>query len=193
VAIAASAGGVGALIDLVGQLPPDFVGSVVIVQHRSPTSESLLEQILQRRTALRVRTAAAGDAIDPGVIYLARPDLHLTIGPKRRFEYVDGTRIRGVRSSANPLLETAAPIFRDRLIAVVLTGSGTDGTDGVQTVKAHGGFVLAQDEATSVMFGMPRSAIRAGVVDRVLPLPAIVPAVLSIVNATPEAARLEQT
>jgi two-component system chemotaxis response regulator CheB len=88
-----------------------------------------------------------------------------------------------VLSSANPLLESVAPIFSDHVIAVVLTGSGLDATDGVQAVKACGGIVIAQDEATSLHFGMPGSAIRTGVVDRVLPLSSIAPALVELVSA----------
>jgi two-component system chemotaxis response regulator CheB len=78
-----------------------------------------------------------------------------------------------VRSSANPLLESAAKVFDDRVIAVVLTGSGMDATDGIQSVKAQGGIVIAQDRATSEYFGMPGAAVRTGVVDYVLPIEAI--------------------
>jgi two-component system chemotaxis response regulator CheB len=183
VVIAASAGGVAALIDLFARLPVDFPASIVIIQHRAATKASLLDEILRRRTKLRVETATAGELLLPGVVYIARPDQHLIVNAESRFEYVDGTRVRGVLSSANPLLESAAPIFSDRLIAVVLTGSGLDATDGVQAVKACGGIVIAQDAATSLHFGMPGSAIRTGAVDRILPLSSIAPALVELVTA----------
>ena len=182
VVLAASAGGVAALIDVFTQLPADFPATIVIIQHRSVTKASLLDQILRRRTAMPVKIARAGEPLLPGVVFIARPDLHLTLTPERRFAYVNGVRVRGVLSSANPLLESAAPILKDRLIAVVLTGSGLDATDGVQTVKACGGTVIAQDELTSLHFGMPESAIRTGAVDRVLPLRSIVPALVELVS-----------
>jgi two-component system chemotaxis response regulator CheB len=182
IAIAGSAGGVTALVDLLAQLPADLPAAVVIVQHRSATKQSLLEGILSRHASLPVQMAAAGTPLLPGRVYIARPDLHLRVDAERRFSYVDGTRVRGVLSSANPLLESAAPVFRDRLIAVVLTGSGLDATDGVQSVKAYGGTVIAQDQATSLFFGMPGSAIRTGAVDHVLPLAAIAPALVEMVT-----------
>ena len=182
VVIAASAGGIAALLDLFARLPADFPASVVVIQHRAVTKSSLLDQILRRQTSMPVEIARAGEPLLPGVAYVARPDLHLTLTPESRFAYVNGVRVRGVLSSANPLLESAAPIFKDRLIAVVLTGSGLDATDGVQTVKACGGTVIAQDEETSLHFGMPGAAIRTGVVDRVLPLPPIVPALVELVS-----------
>jgi two-component system chemotaxis response regulator CheB len=187
IAIAASAGGIAALVEVLGRLPAAFPAAIIVVQHRSVTKESILDQILARRTPLSVQEATAGTPLRPGAVYLARPNQHLTVNKQRQFEYVDGTRVRGVLSSANPLLESAAPVFGDRLIAVVLTGSGLDATDGVQAVKAHGGMVIAQDEATSLHFGMPGSAIRTGVVDRVLPLSSIAPALVRLVTGPPTA------
>lgn len=173
ITIAASAGGIQALQTLLSQLPSDLPAAVVIVQHRTPTVRSLLTAILAKRTRMEVRDARDGDRVAPGIIYIARPDLHLTIGPGQRFMHVDGARVRGLLSSANPLLDSVAGSFKDRAIAVVLTGSGMDATDGVQAVKAHGGIVIAQDPATAEHRSMPASAINTGAVDFVLPLEAI--------------------
>jgi two-component system chemotaxis response regulator CheB len=129
--------------------------------------------------------AKEGQPIEPGVVYVSRPDLHLTVGPGGRFEYVDGTKVRGLFSSANPLFESAARAFNDRTIGVVLTGSGIDATDGVQTVKARGGIVVAQDPRTAEYGSMPTSAIQTGSVDHVLPLDAIAPALVAIVAGQP--------
>src|SRR5689334_12274039 len=82
---------------------------VIAVQHRPPDHESVLDEILARRARMPVIVASGGEPIARGTIYITRPDLHLTVGPDRRFTYVDGRRIRFLRSSANPLLETAAP------------------------------------------------------------------------------------
>jgi len=180
IAIAASAGGISAISSILAGLPTTIPAAIVIVQHRAPTRASILDRILARVTALPVRIPGFGDAIRPGCVYLARPDLHLTIEPTRRFVHVDVTRVRGVLSSANPLFSSAADVFHDRMIAVVLTGSGFDATDGVQTVKTHGGIVIVQDPATAQHSSMPTSAIGTGVVDRVLPLEAIAPALVEI-------------
>jgi two-component system chemotaxis response regulator CheB len=185
IVIAASAGGVLALRQLLAGLPADTPAAVVILQHRSPTQPSILNSILARRAKMPVVLAREGELIEPGVVYVARPDLHLTVVPGGRFEYVDGTKVRGVRSSANPLLETAAAVYGDRAIAVVLTGSGMDGTDGVQTVKARGGIVIAQDPDTAEYQSMPRSAVRTGAVDHVLPLDAIPAALVAITQGQP--------
>jgi two-component system chemotaxis response regulator CheB len=187
IAIAASAGGVAAVSTVLAALPNDLPAAVIVVQHRRPTGKSYLQEILTRRARMPVVPATSGESISRGVVYLARPDRHLTVQPDRRFAYIDGTRIKFVMSSANPLLETAARTFEGRLIAVVLTGGGSDATDGVQTVKANGGIVIVQDEASSEQWGMPAAALRTGAVDYVLPLEAIGPAIEDIVNGRPVA------
>jgi two-component system chemotaxis response regulator CheB len=187
IAIAGSTGGVAALGTVLGALPHTLPAAVVVVQHRPPTGKSHLPEILMRRAHMPVVVAASGDRISPGVVYLARPARHLTVRPDRHFAYHDGTRIKFLLSSANPLLETAAQAFEGRMIAVVLTGGGSDATDGVQTVKANGGVVIVQDKATSEQWSMPEAALRSGAVDYVLALEAIGPAIDAIVNGRPVA------
>jgi two-component system chemotaxis response regulator CheB len=182
VTIAASAGGIQAIRTILSALPSDFPASVVIVQHRMPGREELINNVLRGRSLLQVTTALDGDALHPGTVYVARADSHLTIGGDKTFHYHDGTRIRHVRSSANPLFESAARVFDGHLIAVVLSGGGSDATDGVQGVKAHGGIVIAQDEATSTHWHMPKAAIASGAVDFVLPVEAIAPMLDAIVH-----------
>jgi two-component system chemotaxis response regulator CheB len=177
---AASSGGLHALSTILGHLPADFPGTFVVVQHRSPTGQSVLIPILQKRTALTVKQAQSGEPLAPGTVYVARADKHLSVGPDGRFHYSNGQRIRHLLSSANPLFESAAEHFGRRVIGVVLTGADSDGTDGVQAVKQYGGIVIAQDRATSEQFGMPRAAIATGAVDRVLPLNDIGPTLLRI-------------
>jgi two-component system chemotaxis response regulator CheB len=167
---------------MLASLPHDLPAPVVVVQHRRPTGKSYLCDILMRQAHMPVVTATSGDRISPGVIYIASPDRHLTVRPDRHFAYMDGTRIKFLLSSANPLLETAARAFDSRLIAVVLTGGGTDATDGVQTVKAQGGVVIVQDETSSEHWSIPAAAIKSGAVDYVLPIDAIGPAIDSIVH-----------
>jgi two-component system chemotaxis response regulator CheB len=183
VTIAASAGGIPALQALVGALPRDLPAAVVVLQHRVPDPrESYLNQILTRAGRLPVVTAAEGQAIEQGTIYVARSDLHLTVSSEKRFSYVDGRRIKYLLSSANPLFESAAAAFKHHLLAIVLTGQGSDATDGVQTVKAHGGLVIAQDPASAEHKSMPQAAIKTGAVDFVLPLESIGKAVDAIVR-----------
>jgi len=182
IAIAGSAGGFQGMLTILASLPRELPAAILLVLHRTPRADDGLVDIFARCTPLPVRMAVAGDPIEPGVVYIARSDLHLRVMGDRRFEYGDGRRIRFLRSSANPLLESAAAAFGRRLIAVVLSGVGSDGTDGVQTVKAHGGIVIAQDEASSEHWDMPEAAVKSGVVDYVLPIVDIGPALNALVR-----------
>ena len=180
VLIAASADGIQATSQIIRALPRDFPAAVVIVQHRPPFRPSLLTNLLAARTDLLVTDAMTGHRLRPGTIYLARPDRHLMFSDTGTFRYTDGTRIRFLRSSANPLFESAARVFGSNAVAVVLTGSGMDGTDGVQAVKTGGGVVIAQDPATSAHPDMPAAAINTGAVDYVLPLEQIAPTLVHL-------------
>lgn len=181
VLIAGSAGAIEALFTILGSLPRGFPAPVVIVQHRRATPLTSLAKVLGRKTGLPVVDAETGTTMQPGTVYVARPDRHLVVGPLDTLEYIDGRRIRHVLSSANPLFESSARVLGKRVIAVVLSGSGMDATDGVQEVKAHGGIVIAQDTATARHFAMPRAAIATGSVDYVLPVEAIGPMLTSLV------------
>jgi two-component system chemotaxis response regulator CheB len=169
VVIAASAGGIPALRQVLSSLPAGFALPVAVVQHRTTRMRDLLPGVLARWSTLPVKPAAAGQPILPGTVYVARPDVHLIVNPDRTFGMTDGRKIRFVRSSANPLLTSAARELGP-IIGVVLSGSGSDASDGVQAVKSAAGVVLVQDEATAQYYGMPSAAISTRVVDRVLPI-----------------------
>lgn len=185
VVMAASFGGVQALGEVLGDLPADFSAPIAIVQHRSSEPPNMLARVLGRHTPLTVKTAEEGETMRPGTVYLAPPDLHFQVQHGGVCHLSDGRKICHLHSSANPLFDSAAGVFEGCLIAVVLTGSAHDGTDGVQSVKAHGGMVIAQDEATSAAFGMPGSAIATGCVDQILPLEEIGPALCRLTQAAP--------
>lgn len=188
VVIGASAGGVTALTTLVGALPGDFPAPIVVVLHRTPTSESRIVEILGRRSFLPVMDARASEPLVAGVVYISRPDQHLTVTPERRFAYSSGRPIHHVLSSANPLFTSAAAVYGPGTIAVVLSGAGRDGTDGAQDVKAVGGIVIAQDQHTAHHFGMPSSAIASGAVDYVLPIEDIAPTLVRFAQRSAERA-----
>lgn len=188
VVMAASAGGVQALRTILSALPSDLPAAVVILQHRPADQPSYLIDVLGAVSRLPVGEAVQGQRVEAGRVYVAAADSHLTVTPDHAFIYRDGSRIRFLRASANPLLESAAPVYDGHVVAVVLTGGGSDASDGVQAVKAHGGVVIAQDQASSEIWSMPSAAIRTGVVDYVLPVEAIGPAITDIVHARPVAA-----
>jgi two-component system chemotaxis response regulator CheB len=184
--MAASAGGIQALSRVLGELPVDFPAPIEIVQHRTPDHRSRLASVLARASRLPVVDAREGEELEPGRVYVARADRHLTLAADKKLRYVDGRGIRFVLSSANPLLESVASTIGPHAIAVILTGGGMDATDGVQAIRASGGIVIAQNRETSQVFGMPRAAIATGAVDYVLPLSKIAPALVRLVTRDPK-------
>lgn len=181
VAMASSAGGVNALSEVLSELPPGFV-PVVVVQHLDPHHRSLMAEILGRRTALRVCQAKEGDILAHGTVYVAPPDRHLLVNSDGSLSLTQTELVHFVRPSADLLFESVAASYRERAIAVVLTGSGSDGRMGVQAVKKMGGIVIAQDRASSEFFGMPGAAIASGFVDMVLALDRIAPVLVTLVR-----------
>jgi two-component system, chemotaxis family, protein-glutamate methylesterase/glutaminase len=182
IAIATSAGGLKALSQVLAALPKDFPCAIVIVQHLDPRHRSLMADILSRRTALPVTQAAEGDKLRPATVYIAPPNKHLLVNPDGSLSLSQSELVHFVRPSADLLFESVAGSFKERAIAVVLTGTGSDGSMGVQAIKKMGGTVLAQDESTAEFFGMPNAAIQTGCVDFVLPLGEIPAALITLVK-----------
>lgn len=168
VVLAASAGGIEALQEVLRELPDSFGCPILIVQHRSPTRRSYLRDILARSSPLRIKDVANGDRLRPGTVYLTPADMHAHLTSDRGIELSDGRRIAHVRSSANPLLTSAAHTVGDRLIAVILSGRGSSGAQALLDVKAKGGTIIAQDPRSAKAPGMPSAAIATGTVDVLL-------------------------
>ena len=181
VLVAASAGGLSALTELLSELPADFAAAVAVVQHIEPHHRSMLAEILGRSCPLPVRQAGDGEHFDAGVVHVAPPDHHLLVNADGSLSLTRTELVHFVRPSADLLFESAAASFGSRTIGVVLTGTGHDGALGVEAIKGRGGTVIAQDEATSEFFGMPGAAIETGAVDFVLPLDQIAEALSSLV------------
>ena len=180
VALAASAGGLLALSEVLADLPTDFPLPVLIVQHLDPKHRSLLADILRRRTRLPVKQAEHGERLMPGKVYVGVPDYHLVVNPDGTLALTRTALVHYVRPSADLLFESAATAFGKGVIAVVLSGTGSDGDQGVRVIHTVGGTVIAQDEATSEFFGMPSAAIETGCVDQILPLDRIAPTLLAL-------------
>src|SRR5215471_422366 len=181
VAIAASAGGLRALTNVLSALTPDFPAAVTVVQHLDPRHRSLMAELLSRQSRLPVKQAEEGDVLRPGSVYVAPPDRHLLVNADGTLSLSKTELVHFLRPSADLLFESVAASFKDRAIAVVLTGTGSDGASGLQAIKKMGGTVVTQDEGTSEFFGMPSSAIQTGLVDFVLPLNEIAPALTTLV------------
>jgi two-component system chemotaxis response regulator CheB len=181
VALASSAGGLGALSQVLSALPSNFPAAIAVVQHLDPRHRSLMAKILNGRTALSVKEAEEGDRLQNGTVYIAPPDKHLLINADGTISLSNSKMVHFVRPSADLLFESVAGSYKDRAIGVVLTGSGSDGAMGVRAIKKMGGTVIAQDEESAEFFGMPGAAIQSGSVDFVLPLKEISGALVTLV------------
>jgi two-component system chemotaxis response regulator CheB len=182
VAIAASAGGVRALRVVLRDLPADLPAAILIVEHLDPHRGSLLAEILDRGTALHVEQAQAGEPVLPGVVYVAPPDRHMVMTPERTIGLTSEPPVHFVRPSADHLLTSVAHVFGGRAIAVVLTGTGSDGAAGVSDVARCNGAVVVQDAESAEFSAMPNGAIRTGHADRVVPLEAVGSAVTDLLG-----------
>jgi len=181
VALASSAGGLTALGRVLAALPDGFPATLVVVQHLDPRHRSLMAEILSRRTSLRVKQAEEGELVGLATVYIAPPNRHLLVNLNGTLSLSQSELVHFLRPAADVLFASVASSYRERAIAVVLTGTGSDGAMGVQAIKKMGGTVIAQDEATAEFFGMPSAAIHSGSVDFVLPLDEIAPALVTLV------------
>ena len=143
---------------------------MLVVQHIAKGFTKGLADWLGTTTALRVKVADHGEAPTSGTVYLAPDDRHLGLSPNGRVAVLDAPPVRGFRPSASFLFESTARVMGAGVAAVILTGMGSDGVEGLRAVRAAGGHVVAQDEASSIVYGMPRAAAEAGTVDCVLSL-----------------------
>ena len=187
VALAASAGGLRAITDVLSALPPGFPAALVVVQHLDPRHRSLMAEILGKRTALPVSEAREGDRLRHGHAYIAPPNRHLLVNADGTLSLSQTELVHFVRPSADLLFESTAASYKERAIAVVLSGSGKDGAMGVRAIKKMGGTVIVQDQQTSEFFGMPEAAQQTGSVDFILPLHEIAPALQTLVNGSAKA------
>jgi len=177
VCIAASTGGPATLMQLLPSFPADFPAAALLIQHMPGAFTTQFVEQLAEVSALRVKEAEAGELIVPGTLYVCPGSHHLRVSSTGRITLDDGPRISGYRPSADAAMETVGLFAGPMSTAVVLTGMGSDAARGVTQIKAAGGHVIAQDEATSVIFGMPGEAVRTGAVDQVLPLDKIYQAI----------------
>lgn len=183
VCIAASTGGPAALNRVLLDLPPDFPAPILIVQHMAAGFIEGLAQWLNKGCALRVKVAEDGEALAPGTVYLAPDAFHLGLGGRARVALSPQPPIGGFRPAGTFLFKSAAEAFGPQMIAVVLTGMGEDGVDGLAAVHERGGRVIAQDEASSVVYGMPKAAAASGRVHNVLPLALIAARLVTLAAA----------
>jgi two-component system chemotaxis response regulator CheB len=194
VVLAASTGGPATVMRLAPGFTKDFPAAVLLVQHMPAAFTSQYAAQLEEFTEISVKEAAANDVLQPGTLYICPGGQHLRVSPTGRIQ-LDATtgRLNGYLPNIDVTLESVAAFAGPMSIAAILTGMGNDGAAGAKAVKAAGGIVFAQDEATSVIFGMPAEAIKTGAVEQTLPIDDIYSAiekrVLALSRATPVGVR----
>ena len=173
VAIAVSTGGPQTLHRLLSAMPGDFRAPILIVQHMATGFIQGLAGWLNTVVSLRVKVAEEDEPLNSATVYLAPDDRHLGVANGGRIALSDASPIAGFRPSGTFLFDSVAKGFGARTVAVIMTGMGADGVEGLKTVRRLGGWIVVQDKATSVVYGMPAAAVGAGLVDVELPLAAI--------------------
>lgn len=182
VAIASSAGGLKALTTVLDALPASFPAAILIVQHLLPDHKTLLPELLSRSSPLTIKLAEDHEKIRPGTGYIAPPDFHLIVNGNQTLSLSHTDRVAFSRPSADVTLMSVAMSFQDRAVAVILTGTGKDGSAGAREIHNQGGRVIAQNAASASYFSMPQAAILTGCVDYVLPLEDIADALIQLIN-----------
>lgn len=170
VVIGASAGGLNALTRLLEELPADFPFPVIIVQHRSKDERGLLEEILQEKCVIRIQQANEKEKIENGTVYIAPPDYHLLVEGDLTFSLTTDEKVNFSRPSIDVLFETAADVYRNALIGIILTGANADGRRGIETIRRYRGLTIAQDPTEAEFPSMPQAAVGSGAVLKVLTL-----------------------
>lgn len=185
VAIGSSTGGPIALSAVLAALPKSLRVPVVVTQHMPPVFTRLFAQRMDSSMDLRIREAQNGDLLEPGLVLIAPGDFHMTFRRAAAGVEVVLNQLEPVnycRPAVDVMFESVASIYRGDVLAVILTGMGHDGRDGCATLKEKGATVIAQDEATSVVWGMPGAVASAGLADAVLPIDQIGPRIVSTVS-----------
>jgi two-component system chemotaxis response regulator CheB len=172
-AIGVSTGGPNALAAVIPQLAAEFPIPIVIVQHMPPVFTKFLADRLASTSRLAVREGEEGGLVEPGVVWVAPGNYHMVLrrdGEQVRLSLNQAPPENSCRPAVDPLFRSAAELYGNRVLGLVLTGMGQDGLIGASAIRTAGGLVLAQDEATSVVWGMPGAVVTGGLADQVLPL-----------------------
>jgi two-component system chemotaxis response regulator CheB len=171
-------------MQVVPLIPAGIEAAFMIVQHMPPVFTKSLADRLDRISQIPVKEAVAGDLLKVGHAYLAPGGYHMTVSKGHFIRLNQEPSVWGVRPSVDISMKSAAESFGDRVTGVILTGMGCDGTGGAADIKKSGGKILAEDESTCAVFGMPQSAVKAGLVDWLLPLPEMASKIIEICGVT---------
>ena len=168
IVIGSSAGGLAALSAVLSNLPEYFSIPVIAVQQRTKTQNELLEELLQHKCKIKIKQAEDKEKIQNGCVYFAPPDYHLLIEENRTFSLSIDESEYFNRPSIDVLFETAAKVYKNNLIGIILTGSNQDGAEGIKKIKKQGGTTIAQNPTTAQFPVMPQAAIDTGCIDYIL-------------------------
>jgi len=182
VIIGASTGGPRALSTVVPQLSADLNAAFVIVQHMPVGFTRSLAERLDGMSALAVREASPGDRLEAGLALVAPGGFHLTFSENGQAALNQNPPVHGVRPAIDVTMVSLAQRFGDAVVGVVLTGMGSDGAQGSQIIRASGGYVIAEDESSCVVWGMPRCVAEAGAANLITPLPEVAAAIRNVVR-----------
>jgi len=180
--IGASTGGPPALCSILKNFVPGFPLPILIVQHIFSGFTQGMVNWFSKNCSIKVKLAENGEKVANGVAYFPPDDVHLAVDDSHRIILSDDEPIGGHRPSVDFMMKHVATAFREKSIGILLTGMGRDGTEGLKAIKEQGGKTIVQDEKTSVIFGMPKSAIDAGVADMVCPLERISSEVINLLS-----------
>jgi two-component system, chemotaxis family, protein-glutamate methylesterase/glutaminase len=173
VVIGSSTGGPKALYQVIPKIPKDIPAAVLVVQHMPPGFTYSLAQRLDQLSNIMVKEVVEGDVLYNGVAFIAKGGCHMIVENGGTLALNHDAPVCGVRPSVDVTMKSIVKVFGSSVLGVILTGMGSDGTHGSQAIKANGGQIIAEDESTCVVWGMPKSVIEAGCADKVLPLPQI--------------------
>lgn len=182
VIIGCSTGGPGTLQQIIPHLPADLPAGILIVQHMPPVFTASLAKRLDEMSQVKVKEAKENDVILQGWAYIAPGDYHMTVKRKGIIGLNQDPPVHSVRPAADVTFLTAVPHYGKRILGVILTGMGFDGAKGIDEVKKAGGKSIAQDEATSIVYGMPKVVVEMGNADRVLPVDKIAESIVEMVE-----------
>lgn len=184
VVIGTSTGGPPALQQIIPRLPPQFASTILVVQHMPVGFTRSLAQRLDQRSPLPVREAEDGEPLVPGLVLIAPAGSHMKVrrrGAHSRVWLDDEPRSALHRPSVDVLMSSVARLYGARAMGIVLTGMGTDGVEGLRSIRQGGGLTLAESEESCVIYGMPKAALEAGVAERAVPLPRMADEILAAV------------
>lgn len=168
IVIGASAGGLFAMTSILKPLPATYPVPLIVVQHRAKDERSLLEEVLQQKCTIGIKQADEKEMIRPGFVYFAPPNYHLLVESNGTFSLSYDVPVNYSRPSIDVLFETAADVYKQRLLGIILTGANKDGAAGMKKIRKLGGTTIAQDPGTADYPEMPQSAIYTGAIQHIL-------------------------